>query len=82
MQNLEAASRKQSLFSRPTLSAFQLNLGIACATVGQFVAREGIERFAESLLFKAFPEDRKRSYPRCYPQPNSRKTAIEPGTLV
>jgi hypothetical protein len=45
------------------------------------VAREGIEYCAESLLITAFLNNRKLSYPRCYPQLNLRKSATEPRTL-
>ena len=43
--------------------------------------REGIEQYAESLLITALLNDRKLSYPRCYPQLIFRKTTTEPRTL-
>jgi hypothetical protein len=47
----------------------------------RFIDREGIERQAESLLITAFLNNRKPSYPRCYPQLILRKSATEPWTL-
>jgi hypothetical protein len=44
-------------------------------------SREGIALAAESLSITAFLNDRKLSYPHCYPQLILRKTATEPRTL-
>ncbi|SRR6266404_2599644 len=60
----------------------QLRLAQCVQVIDFMVAREGIEQHAQGLLITAFLNDRKLSYPRCYPQSIWRKTATEPGTLA